>query len=98
MAKKQQLQGEVMNKYIMQKSSTRPKGWVIIDTENLIVIRFEYGKLGETKDVAILDDSKLRTLSRVELATEVPKITRPIVDWAMKNYKSRCFKYYEPTK
>ncbi|WP_455072241.1 DNA breaking-rejoining protein [Prevotella melaninogenica] len=30
-----------MNKYIMQKSSTRPNGWVLTDKENGIVVTFE---------------------------------------------------------
>ena len=32
-----------MNKYVMQKSSTRPDGWVLTDTENKVVITFEDG-------------------------------------------------------
>lgn len=98
MAKKQQLQGEVIENYIMTESFIQPNCWLLIDIENGIAIHFEDGKFNETMVVVVLDYSKLRTLSRTESVTEIPKITRPIVDWAMKNYKSRCFKYYEPTK
>lgn len=98
MAKKQQLQGEVIENYIMTESFIQPNCWILIDIENGIAIHFEDGKFNETIVVVVLDYSKLRTLSREELATEVPKITRPIVKWAIKNHKSKCVKYHKPTK
>ena len=63
-----------MSKYIIQKSGTQPNGWVLTDTENLIVIRFEDGKFNETQNIVILDDSKLQALPRGVMATEAAKI------------------------
>lgn len=81
-----------MSKYIIQKSSTQPNGWVLTDTENLIVIRFEDGKFNETQNVVILDDSKLQALPRREMATEAARIMQEMGEWAIKNHKSKCFK------
>lgn len=40
----------------MQKSNTQPNGWVLTDTEEGIVVRFEDGKYNETQKVTIIDD------------------------------------------
>lgn len=46
-----------MNKYVMQKSSTRPDGWVLTDTENKVVITFEDGLFNESQKVTLLENS-----------------------------------------
>lgn len=80
-----------MSKYIIQKSSTQPNGWVLSDTENLIVIRFEDGKFNETQNVVILDDSKLQALPRGVMATEAAKIMQTMGDWAARHHGSKLF-------
>lgn len=45
-----------MNKYILQKSSTRPNGWVLTDRENGIVITFDEGLFNESQKVTFLED------------------------------------------
>lgn len=47
-----------MSKYIMQKSSTLPNGWVLTDKENGIVVTFEDGKFNDTQKVTPLEDVK----------------------------------------
>ena len=80
-----------MNKYIIQKSSTQPYGWVLTDTENLIVIRFEDGKFNETQNVVILDDSKIQALPRADIATEAAKIMQEMGDWIVRHHSSKAF-------
>ena len=45
-----------MNKYILQKSSTRPNGWVLTDRENGIVITFDEGLFNESQNVTPFED------------------------------------------
>ena len=44
----------------MQKSSTRPNGWVLTDTENGIVVTFDDGNFNDTQKVTPLDDVNTR--------------------------------------
>ena len=75
----------------MQKSSTQPYGWVLTDTENLIVIRFEDGKFNETQNVVILDHSKLQALPRGKMATKAAKIMQAMGEWATRHHSSKAF-------
>lgn len=74
-----------MNKYVIQKSSTQPNGWVLTDTEEGIVVRFEDGKYNETQKVIILEDKP--NPSAVELA----RVMREMGEWAVKYHSSKCF-------
>lgn len=80
-----------MKKYIMQKSSTRPKGWVLTDTENLVVVRFEDGKFNDTQKVSILDDSRLKDLPTSEIANKAAKIIQAMGDYVVRYHSSKAF-------
>lgn len=80
-----------MNRFLLEKSKTTPQGWVFTDTINLIVIRFEDGKFNETQNVVILDDSKIQTLPRADIATEAAKIMQEMGDWIVRHHSSKAF-------
>lgn len=75
----------------MQKSSTRPKGWVLTDTENLVVVRFEDGKFNDTQKVSILDDSRLKDLPTSEIANKAAKIIQAMGDYVVRYHSSKAF-------
>lgn len=46
------------NRFRLEKSQDLPDWWVLTDTENLIVCKFEEHKFNETQRVSVLEDSK----------------------------------------
>lgn len=74
-----------MNKYVLQKSSTRPDGWVLTDTENNIVITFEDGLFNESQKVTLLEDSSAT-------AEELAHIVGEMGGWATRHHGSKCFR------
>lgn len=74
-----------MNKYVMQKSSTRPDRWVLTDTENKIVITFEDGLFNESQKVTLLEDSSAT-------AEELAHIVGEMGEWATRHHGSKCFR------
>lgn len=73
-----------MNKYVMQKSSTRPDGWVLTDTENKVVITFEDGLFNESQKVTLLEDSSAS-------AEELAHIVGAMGEWVARHHGSKCF-------
>lgn len=78
-------------KYLIQQSSTQPNGWVLTDTENLVVVRFEDGKFNDTQKVSILDDSRLKDLPASEIAEKCAKIMQELGTWAARHHGSKLF-------
>lgn len=74
-----------MKRYIFQKSSTRPDGWVLTDTEHGIVLTFEDGRFNETQKVTVLEDVPQPS------ADELARIMRELGDWAARHHGSKCF-------
>lgn len=74
-----------MDKYILQKSSTRPNGWVLTDTTNEIVVTFEDGFFNKTLEVTELNDMPQCTPS------ELAKIMQELGEWAVRHHSSKCF-------
>lgn len=74
-----------MDKYVIQKSSTLPNGWVLTDTEEGIVVRFEDGKYNETQKITIIDDKPNPS------ASELARVLRKMGEWAVKYHSSKCF-------
>ena len=77
--------------YLIQQSSTQPNGWVLTDTENLVVVRFEDGKFNDTQKVSILDDSRLKDLPASEIAEKCAKIMQELGTWAARHHGSKLF-------
>lgn len=74
-----------MKKFIIQKSSTRPDGWVLTDTENKVVITFEDGLFNESQKVTLLEDSSAT-------AEELAHIVGAMGEWAARHHGSKCFR------
>lgn len=74
-----------MNKYIIQKSSTLPSGWVLTDKENGIVVTFEDGKFNETQKVTPLEDVN-------HAPQELARIMQELGEWVVRHHGSKCFK------
>lgn len=77
-----------MSRFIIQKSSTLPNGWVLTDTLNGVVVTFEDGQYNETQRTTMLDDEPLSKFNINDLA----RIMREIGEWASKYHSSKCFK------
>ncbi len=73
-----------MNKYIIQKSDTQTKSWVLTDTENGVVITFENGKFNETQKVTLLENTN-------KAAEELAKILKEMGEWAVKYHADKLF-------
>lgn len=69
----------------MQKSNTQPNSWVLTDTEEGIVVRFEDGKYNETQKVTIIADKPKPS------AAKLARVMREIGEWAVKYHSSKCF-------
>ena len=74
-----------MSKYIIQKSSTHPNGWVLTDKEHGIVVTFEDGLFNETQKVTLLEDVHLT-------ANQLAHIMQEIGQWATRHHGAICFK------
>lgn len=74
-----------MDKYIMQKSSTKPNGFVLTDTEHGIVVTFEEGRFNDTQKVTVLED--VSKPSPIEFA----RIMGEMADWALKHHPDKLF-------
>lgn len=55
-----------MDRFKIEKSQDQFGWWVLTDTTNLIVIRFEEHKYNETQKVSILDDSRFFGLNNCD--------------------------------
>lgn len=73
-----------MMKYLIQKSSTKPNGWVLTDRENGIVVTFEDGNFNGTQKVTMLDDTRLTP-------PQLARIMRELGEWAARHHGSKCF-------
>lgn len=73
-----------MMKYLIQKSSTKPNGWVLADKENGVVVTFEDGDYNETQKVTMLDDTRLT-------ANELATVMQRLGEWAVRHHSSKCF-------
>lgn len=68
------------NRFILQKSETRPSGWVCTDTENGIVCVFDNKKFNETQKFTILEDIKKPD------ANQLAKVANEIATWLRENH------------
>ena len=70
-------------KYII-KESKEPGWWVVTDTENLVVIKFQDHKFNETWKVTMLEDCNLSAL-------QVARVMREIGDWLATHHTEKVF-------
>ena len=70
-------------KYKLQKSQD-PGWWVITDTENLVVLKFQEHKFNETQMATMLEDCHLSAL-------QLARIMREMSDWVAAHDINKVF-------
>ena len=75
-----------MNRFILEKSKDHNGWWVLTDTVNLVVVRFEEHKFNETQRISILEESKFS--STKDCAGELSKIMREMGDYMFSHWYS----------
>ena len=74
-------------RFKLERSKDTAGWWVLTDTQNLVVIRFEENKFNETQKVSLLDDA----MEAKPDATRLAKIMSEMGDWMAKHHGSICF-------
>lgn len=72
-----------MNKYKLEKSKEQQGWWVVTDTINMIVVKFQEGKFNETQKVTLLNGDDVASM---EDAMKQVKALREMADWLVKNH------------
>lgn len=75
-----------MNRFKLEKSQDLPNWWVLTDTENLIVCKFEEHKFNETQRVSVLEDSKFT--SDANCANKLAHIMAEMGDYMFSHWYS----------
>lgn len=70
-------------KYTIQESK-EPGWWVVTDTENLVVLKFQEHKFNETQMATMLEDCQLTAL-------QLARIMREMADWVAQNHINLVF-------
>jgi hypothetical protein len=70
-------------KYTIQESK-EPGWWVVTDTENLVVLKFQEHKFNETQKVTMLEDCHLSAL-------QLARIMREMSDWVAAHHIDKVF-------
>jgi hypothetical protein len=70
-------------KYTLQESK-EPGWWVVTDTENLVVLKFQEHKFNETQMVTMLEDCQLSAL-------QLARIMREMADWMAAHHIEKAF-------
>lgn len=75
-----------MNRFKLEKSQDLPNWWILTDTENLIVCKFEEHKFNETQRVSVLEDSKFT--SDANCANKLAHIMAEMGDYMFSHWYS----------
>lgn len=70
-------------KYTIQESQDEG-WWVVTDTENLVVLKFQEHKFNETQMVTMLEDCNLSVL-------QLARIMREMSDWVASHHIDKVF-------
>jgi hypothetical protein len=70
-------------KYQLQESK-EPGWWVVTDTENLVVLKFQEHKFNETQMATMLEDCQLSAL-------QLARIMREMADWMAAHHIDKVF-------
>lgn len=74
-----------MARYLLQKSTSKPLGWILTDTEENVTCEFEEGKFNETQKFTPINDTKDYDISKL------PEIVRLMSDWLAENHYEIIF-------
>ena len=74
-------------RFKLEPSSEKEGWWVLTDTENLVVIRFEQHKFNETQQVTLLNEADFMSLPGSP-ATRIATVMREMGDWIARHHYS----------
>lgn len=75
-----------MNRFKLEKSKEQPGWWVLTDTKNLVVIKFEEHKYNETQKVYLLKESEM--ISSPDIEAKLARIMREIGEYMYTHWYS----------
>lgn len=75
-----------MNRFKLEKSKEQPGWWVLTDTKNLVVIKFEEHKYNETQKVYLLKESEM--ISSPDIETKLARIMREMGEYMYTHWYS----------
>lgn len=74
-----------MDRFKLEKSQLKADGWVLTDTENMIVLTFEEHRFNDTQKVTILNDIEAPDVM------ELARIMGEMGDYMQKHHSDICF-------
>lgn len=74
------------NRFKLEKSKEQPGWWVLTDTKNLVVIKFEEHKYNETQKVYLLKESEM--ISSPDIETKLARIMREMGEYMYTHWYS----------
>ena len=74
------------NRFKLEKSKEQSGWWVLTDTENLVVIKFEEHKYNETQKVYLLKESEM--ISSPDIETKLARIMREMGEYMYTHWYS----------
>lgn len=72
-----------MNKYKLEKSKEQQGWWVVTDTINLIVVRFQEHRFNDTQKVTLLNGDNVASMDE---AMARVRALREMADWMRENH------------
>lgn len=75
-----------MNRFKLEKSKEQPGWWVLTDTKNLVVIKFEEHKYNETQKVYLLKESEM--ISSPDIEAKLARIMREMGEYMYTHWYS----------
>lgn len=72
-----------MDRFRLERSTKQENGWVLTDTENMIVVTFEEHKFNDTQKVTLLDGNDVASMDE---AMKRVRALREMADWLSINH------------
>ena len=72
-----------MDRFRLERSKQQENGWVLTDTENMIVVRFEEHRFNETQKVTLLNGDNVASMDE---AMARVRALREMADWLSINH------------
>lgn len=70
-------------RFKLEESKERKGWWVLTDTINLVVVRFQEGKFNDTQEVTLLNGNDVASM---EDAMKQIRVLREMTDWLSENH------------
>lgn len=70
-------------RFKLEESAELQGWWVLIDTINLVVVKFQEGKFNDTQEVTLLNGNEVTSM---EDAMKKIRVLREMADWLRENH------------